>query len=278
MFFDQVDENGDPISMTPGVLLVPTSLKTVADLLYNEVTVNETTTANKPKPARNPHAGKFRPVPTPWLNAQSLGGSSDTAWYLLADPADAAVIEVVYLRGRRTPVIESEETAFNTLGMQWRGYFDFGVALQEHRAGVKSKGAGVGLSRFTHSLDSQIGSSRHEVIYCGAAACGRVRSGSRSPGTSSTDAPAVAEERYAGTRKPDGLVTSKAEDRSAPTGQVRGKIRMRDLTRLNDDECSRQQFCLVLSQDGQKQWGQTIRKDTLCSHLDNAGLAGLRGG
>ena len=140
-FFDQTDENGDPISMTPGILLVPTSLKTVADLLYNEVSVNETTTANKPKPARNPHAGKFRPVATPWLNAQSLTGSSPTAWYLLADPADAAVLEVIYLRGRRTPVIESEETAFNTLGMQWRGYFDFGVALQEHRAGVKSKGA-----------------------------------------------------------------------------------------------------------------------------------------
>ena len=141
MFFDQKDENGDPISITPGVLLVPTSLKTVADQLHNDVTVNETTTTNKPKPNRNPHAGKFRPVATPWLNAQSLSGSSDTAWYLLANPADAAVIEIIYLRGRRTPYIESEETAFNTLGMQWRGYFDFGVALQEKRAGVKSKGA-----------------------------------------------------------------------------------------------------------------------------------------
>ncbi|MEO2031495.1 MAG: hypothetical protein ABGZ35_05370 [Planctomycetaceae bacterium] len=141
MFFDQKDENGDPVSITPGVLLVPTSLKTVADQLHNDVTVNETTTANRPKPNRNPHAGKFRPVATPWLNAQSLSGSSDTAWYLLADPADAAVIEIIYLRGRRTPYIESEETAFNTLGMQWRGYFDFGVALQEKRAGVKSKGA-----------------------------------------------------------------------------------------------------------------------------------------
>ena len=141
MFFDQKDDNGDPISINPGLLLVPTSLKTIADQLHNDVTVNETTTANKPKPNRNPHSGKFQPIATPWLNAQSLAGSSDTAWYLLGDPADAAVIEVIYLRGRRTPVIESEETAFNTLGMQWRGYFDFGVALQEHRAGVKSKGA-----------------------------------------------------------------------------------------------------------------------------------------
>ena len=139
-FFDQTDDNGDPVSMTPSILLVPTSLKTVAEQLYNDLAVNETTTANKPKPNRNPHAGKFRPIATPWLNAQSLTGSSDTAWYLLADPADAAVIEVIYLRGRRTPYIESEESSFNTLGMQWRGYFDFGVALQEKRAGVKVKG------------------------------------------------------------------------------------------------------------------------------------------
>lgn len=139
-FFDQTDDNGDPVAMTPSILLVPTSLKTVAEQLYNDLSVNETTTTNKPKPNRNPHAGKFRPIATPWLNAQSLAGSSDTAWYLLADPADAAVIEIIYLRGRRTPYIESEESSFNTLGMQWRGYFDFGVALQEKRAGVKVKG------------------------------------------------------------------------------------------------------------------------------------------
>ncbi len=141
MFFDQKDDNGDPVSITPGMLLLPTSLKTIAGQLYNDVAVNETTTTNKPKPASNPHAGKFRPVATPWLNAQSLTGSSSTAWYLLGDPADAAVIEVIYLRGRRRPVIEREESSFNTLGMQWRGYFDFGVAMQEKRAGVKAKGA-----------------------------------------------------------------------------------------------------------------------------------------
>jgi len=51
-----------------------------------------------------------------------------------------AALEIAYLRGRRVPVIESGETDFNTLGMQWRGYFDFGVAMQDHRAAVKSKG------------------------------------------------------------------------------------------------------------------------------------------
>jgi hypothetical protein len=52
-----------------------------------------------------------------------------------------AAIEIAYLRGRRQPTIESGESDFNTLGMQWRGYFDFGVAMQDSRAAVKSKGA-----------------------------------------------------------------------------------------------------------------------------------------
>jgi hypothetical protein len=70
-----------------------------------------------------------------------LTGSSATAWYLLANPQDVAAIEIVYLQGRRTPTIESGEANMNTLGMKWRAYWDFGVALQDPRAAVKSAGA-----------------------------------------------------------------------------------------------------------------------------------------
>ncbi len=139
-FLDQKDANGDPILISPAVLLVPTSLKVTAQQLMTETRVNETTTANKPKVANNPHAGKWEPVSSPYLNAQSLTGSSSTAWYLLADPADVAAIEVAFLRGKRVPTIESGETNFNTLGMGWRGFFDFGVAMQDHRAAVKCTG------------------------------------------------------------------------------------------------------------------------------------------
>ena len=51
-----------------------------------------------------------------------------------------AAIEIAYLRGKRTPTIESGEMSFNTLGMGWRCYWDLGVAMQDHRAAVKSKG------------------------------------------------------------------------------------------------------------------------------------------
>jgi hypothetical protein len=104
-----------------------------------ETRVNELT--GPPKPANNPHAGKWVPLASPYLNAQGLPGSSATAWYLFANPADVAAMEIAYLRGQRTPTIESGETDFDTLGMKWRGYFDFGVAMQDFRATVKSAGA-----------------------------------------------------------------------------------------------------------------------------------------
>jgi hypothetical protein len=140
MFLDQTDVDGRPILISPAVLLVPTSLKVTAQQLMTETRVNETTSTGKPSPADNPHAGKWKPVASPYLNALNLTGGSSKAWYLFANPADVAAIEIAYLRGKRTPTIESGETDFNTLGVQWRGYFDFGVAMQDFRAAVKVKG------------------------------------------------------------------------------------------------------------------------------------------
>ena len=43
-------------------------------------------------------------------------------------------------RGQESPTIETAEADFNTLGVQMRGYRDFGVALQDPRGGLKVKG------------------------------------------------------------------------------------------------------------------------------------------
>lgn len=138
---DQTDNNGLPILITPAILLVPTSLKVLAQQLMTETRVNETTATGKPSPANNPHAGKWQPVASPYLNAMGLSGSSPTAWYLLANPQDVAAIEIVYVQGRRQPTIETAEADFKTLGMSFRAYWDFGVALQDPKAIVKSTGA-----------------------------------------------------------------------------------------------------------------------------------------
>ena len=140
-FLDQTDAAGKPILVRPAILLTPTGLGTFAGQLYNDTQVNQVPANNKAKPTSNPHAGKFRPEVSPYLNLSSIPGSSSTAWHLLADPNDTPIMEIAYLRGKRLPTIESGETDFNVLGMQWRGYFDFGVAMCDERGGVKSKGA-----------------------------------------------------------------------------------------------------------------------------------------
>ncbi len=141
LFLNQVDSAGNPILLQARYLLVPTALKTYASQLMKEQIVVGVPANNKLKPANNPHAGKWEVLSSPYLNAQSLAGQSSTGWYLLADPLDCAVVEIAYLRGSRAPIIESAETVFNTLGMQWRAFFDFGVASQDWRGGVFSAGA-----------------------------------------------------------------------------------------------------------------------------------------
>jgi hypothetical protein len=89
--------------------------------------------------AINVFAGRYRPEVSAYVGNTAFGGSQN-AWYLLSDPNDLATIEVVFLNGQQTPVIEEAEADFDTLGIAMRGYFDFGVAKQEWRAGVKSKG------------------------------------------------------------------------------------------------------------------------------------------
>jgi hypothetical protein len=67
-------------------------------------------------------------------------GNSAKAWYLMTDPNDLPLIEVAFLNGQEAPTIETADADFNVLGVQMRGYHDFGVALQDPRAATKCKG------------------------------------------------------------------------------------------------------------------------------------------
>ena len=138
-FMDQVDTDGKPIGFMPAILLVPTALSAMSAQLNKSLEMRDTTTDIK-YPINNPHAGKFRPEVSRYLGNTSYTGNSSKAWYLLADPSDVAVIEVAFLNGQESPTIESAEADFNVLGIQMRGYHDFGVELQDPRSGVKMKG------------------------------------------------------------------------------------------------------------------------------------------
>jgi len=139
MFLDQTGPDGHPIAVMPKILLVPTSLNVTATQLMKSTEIRDTTSGKKYGIA-NPHAGKFTVVVSTYLGNSQLAGYSTKAWYLLADPADLPVIEVAFLNGQQSPVIEQAEADFSVLGIQLRGYLDFGVALQEYRGGVKMKG------------------------------------------------------------------------------------------------------------------------------------------
>ncbi len=138
-FMDQVDSDGKPIGVMPAILLVPTALSAMGTQLYKSLEIRDTTSSTK-YPIANPHVGKFRIEVGRYLANAAYTGSSAKAWYLLADPADLPVIEVAFLNGQESPVIETAEADFNVLGVRMRGYHDFGVALQDPRGGLKSKG------------------------------------------------------------------------------------------------------------------------------------------
>jgi phage major head subunit gpT-like protein len=74
-------------------------------------------------------------------NKNLIGSGSSSAWYLLVDPMDMAMIQAVFLNGQQTPTVNTADADFKQLGIQMRGYHDFGVAKQEPRAAVKSPAA-----------------------------------------------------------------------------------------------------------------------------------------
>jgi hypothetical protein len=138
-FLDQVDSDGKPIGIMPAILLVPIALSAMGTQLYKSLEIRDTTSSTK-YPVANPHQGKFRVEVSRYLSNSRYTGHSAKAWYLLADPGDLPVIEVAFLNGQESPTIETAEADFNVLGIQMRGYHDFGVALQDYRGGVKAKG------------------------------------------------------------------------------------------------------------------------------------------
>ena len=138
-FNEQVDPDGKPLGTMPAILLVPPALSAIGSQLFKSMELRDTSPGGK-YPVSNPHQGKFRVEVSRYLSNPQYAGNSPKAWYLLADPADLPAIEVVFLNGQEAPIIETAQADFNVLGVQMRGYHDFGVALQEPRAGIKNKG------------------------------------------------------------------------------------------------------------------------------------------
>ena len=140
LFLNQTKPNGRPLGVAAQKLVVPNALKPEAERLMKSLTVNELTAEDTPSPVANTHAGKWDVVPSSYLANSTITGYSALAWYLFADPNRLAALEVAFLNGLDRPTVEKADADFDTLGVQFRGYIDFGVKEQEHRAAVKMKG------------------------------------------------------------------------------------------------------------------------------------------
>ena len=134
-FMDQVDSNKDPIAVEPKLLVVGSSNKTLAERLFKDTNIIAGTSTAK-QTSGNPHQGRYTPAVSAYVEKTKYGGVLGD-WYLAADPLDLPLIEVVFLNGNETPIVESADADFNTLGIKMRGYYDFGAAKQDYRAAQK---------------------------------------------------------------------------------------------------------------------------------------------
>ena len=135
-FFGKTKKSGAPLGIPPTVLVVPTALEDKALMLTKATNLNNGATADNPADY-NPQYGRFQVVGVPYLGYSAYTGYSDTSWYLLSDPVRLAAFEIAFLNGKTAPTVERAETNFDTLGIQYRAYIDFGVSQQDQRGILK---------------------------------------------------------------------------------------------------------------------------------------------
>lgn len=118
------------LNLTPAFLIVPTKHETIAaQLIRSEA---------DPTGANSGVYNVFRNSLNLVVDA-ALDTIDEDAWYMMAAKGQTAGIEVAYLRGNKTPQLESK-AAWDTLGMNFRMYLDFGIKALDHRGFVKNAG------------------------------------------------------------------------------------------------------------------------------------------
>lgn len=119
------DPDGNPLAVTPRLLIVPPDLELAAiELMTSSLLI---TGADQTRPAVNVMSGRYRVVVSSNLTSAST-------WWLAAEPADLNALDVVFLNGQQSPTIQQVEMDSSLLGIVLRGYMDFGVAKGEPNA------------------------------------------------------------------------------------------------------------------------------------------------
>lgn len=122
------DRDGNPLGPMPTTILCSPSNYITARGIYQ----SETITGATAKTVRdNVMRNLLRPVTAPYL--------SGTAYWLFNEAFP--LVDVAFLGGRQTPVVETANADFNQLGIQMRCYFDYGASKGETKAALYSTGA-----------------------------------------------------------------------------------------------------------------------------------------
>lgn len=122
------DAEGNPIGPMPNKILVsPQNYIKALGIYQSEQIVG----ASSKDVKQNTLRGILQPVSSPWL--------SGSAYWLFNSMFP--LVDVAFLNGRQTPVVETANVDFDQLGIYMRCYFDYGVAAGELKAALYSTGA-----------------------------------------------------------------------------------------------------------------------------------------
>jgi HK97 family phage prohead protease len=113
------------INAAPKFLLVGPELETSAEKLLSTIQATKSDDVN-------PFAGKLSLLVEPRID--------DDSWYVFADPARLAGLQYAYLSGAAGPQIQRQEM-WDSLGVSFRVFEDFGAGWVDFRAAQKNPGA-----------------------------------------------------------------------------------------------------------------------------------------
>lgn len=122
------DANGDPIGPMPNRILCSASNYITALNIYQSELI---TGAASKEGKTNVLRGVLQPITSPYL--------SGTKYWLFNTAFP--LVDVAFLNGVQTPVVETANADFSQLGIQMRCYFDYGASAGELKAALYSTGA-----------------------------------------------------------------------------------------------------------------------------------------
>lgn len=139
------DENGEPIIANPKFVIGPTALGGTIRQIHTALDIVAAGgNSLSVLPNANVYSNAFTPIVTPFVggNSKNAAAWGDTAWALLADPADLPAVIMGYLKGNNAPTMDTKNGDFAIEGVRIGTWWGFGASLADTRGLLFSNGSG----------------------------------------------------------------------------------------------------------------------------------------